>query len=170
MIAVSEATQRALEAAQVDVPGEVIPNGLDVAAFRDVAVDAPALLRAVGQPEGAKIIGWAGRLGEEKNWRLFLQLAAALSAEREDVVFWLAGGGESHGGGDRLRAAMRDYPLAERLRWFPVLDYGEMPRFYHAIAASGGVFTLTSRQEAFGMVLLPGPLGGLRRGGAGGGV
>jgi glycosyltransferase involved in cell wall biosynthesis len=112
------------------------------------------MLRAVGQPEAAKIIGWAGRLGEEKNWRLFLQLAASLGAARGDVAFWLAGGGESHGGGDRLREAVREYQLEERLRWFRVLEYDEMPRFYQAIAASGGVFTLTSREESFGMVLL----------------
>jgi len=41
--------------------------------------------------------------------------------------------------------------LSQRLRWFPRVNHEDMPRFFSAVARSGGVSVITSRAESFGM-------------------
>lgn len=130
----------ALDAA--GLPVRVAPNPVDTELFRFVRPEA-SLLRP--------IIGWVGRLEDQKNWRHFLDVASVL-AELRDVEFVLVGGVAAS---DPVKTELRDRAsalgLLGRLRWIPSLAYGRMPALYSALAASGGCLVPTSTFEPFGM-------------------
>jgi len=101
-----------------------------------------------------KIIGWVGRIDPLKNWKDFLAIAEKFVG-REDVEFWMIGGGGSE---EEQRASFRKEltkrSIASKLRWWPLVPNDKMPLFYSMIADSGGCVVFTSRCESFGFVIL----------------
>ena len=128
------------------VPIRVVPNPVDTTLFRPTG---PAI--APPRP----LVGWVGRLEPEKNWRLFLTIAAELARARDDVDFLVVGGWAVTDQAKRdFLAAVKDAALIDRLRWVSSLSYEQMPRFYGLLAASGGCLLPTSLFEPFGMSLV----------------
>lgn len=90
------------------------------------------------------IVAFVGRATAiEKNFPRFTRVAERL--ERRGMRIWIA---------DPHEASLADFPAHEcgRIspeRWGRVL-HAEMPAFYRAVAASGGVVLSTSRSEGFG--------------------
>ena len=124
----------------------VVPNFVDPGEFFPVSATTP--------PTGPKIVGWIGQLDRLKNWRAFLDVADRL-ADRGDVEFWVVGGGASSEDSRRsFRLRVCNSRLATTLRWWPSVPHRTMPLVYHLIAASGGVATLTTRCESFGLAAL----------------
>lgn len=128
------------------LPIRVVPNPVDSAAFRF----APP-----GSPGPVPLLAWVGRLEEQKNWRHFLELAAAVARRRSRTEFLVVGGvAASDAVKKEFRERVAALDLMGRLRWIPWLAYGRMPALYSAVAASGGCLVPTSSFEPFGMSAL----------------
>ena len=128
------------------IPCFVAPNCVDTERFR--------LAQPTASLNGPVVL-WVGKLDDHKNWRGFLEAAAAIAASRQDCSFWMVGG-ESAADGvalELLEEAGR-LRLLQRLHWLPRIEYEQMPAVYSAVAASGGVCLSTSRDEAFGMSIV----------------
>jgi glycosyltransferase involved in cell wall biosynthesis len=99
-----------------------------------------------------KLLGWVGRLEPEKNWRHFLEIAAALARVRRDLDFLVVGGWAVTDVVKRdFLATVKALDLVDRLQWVSSLAYEHMPRLYSLLAASGGALVPTSVIEPFGM-------------------
>lgn len=72
---------------------QVIHSCIDIAAFRDVAVDVPAVRASLGIPPEAPVIGTIGRLAPQKAPQDFVRMAALVHAARPDTHFVWVGGG-----------------------------------------------------------------------------
>ena len=101
------------------------------------------------------IVGWVGRLDDQKNWLGFVNLAERIAQARPNAQFWLVGGLMAHRDTksqfvDRILSSA----LAERFCWLPAVPYDLMPRIYAAIGRSGGCVVSTSVNESFGMVAI----------------
>ncbi len=128
------------------IPLRVVPNPVDTELFR-LAEPAVSPRR--------KLLGWVGRLEPEKNWRHFLDVAAALARTRDDVGFLVVGGwAVTDGVKQEFLEAVKERELVDRLDWVSSLPYERMPRFYSLLAASGGCLLPTSVVEPFGMSLI----------------
>ena len=64
----------------------VIPNPVPVARY-ELAEPSKRFV----PPPGKRIIAWVGRITQQKNWRLFVDIAHTLRQQRDDVCFWLVG-------------------------------------------------------------------------------
>ncbi|MDG2306588.1 MAG: glycosyltransferase family 4 protein [Candidatus Binatia bacterium] len=128
------------------LPSVVVPNPVDTKLFRFTLPDRPAL---------APMIGWVGRLEDQKNWRHFLEVAGAVARRRPQTEFVVVGGLAAPEVVKReFRERVASLDLMGRLRWIPSLAYGRMPALYSALAASGGALVPTSSFEPFGMTVL----------------
>lgn len=67
----------------------VIPNGVDLRRFR--GSDAAATRRSLGIPDGARLVGVVSRLSRLKGIEHFLQAAALLSADDDNIRFVIVG-------------------------------------------------------------------------------
>jgi glycosyltransferase involved in cell wall biosynthesis len=136
------------------VPLAIIPNAVPLEDFQP----NPAVLKQVQEQlelsPNQRLIAWVGRLDPPKNYRLFLRLARRLADVRDDVLFWMAGGGEYPQGVENLKQMVSELGLESHLRWFPLIEHEDMPAFYHAVAASQGVLVITSVVEGFCLVAL----------------
>jgi len=105
-------------------------------------------------PPNRRIVCWVGRIDPLKNWPDFLAIADRL-ADRDDVEFWMVGGGGSKPDmRTDFRKALGKTRIAARLRWWPLLPNARMPLLYHVVAASGGTVVLTTKCESFGFAAL----------------
>lgn len=92
VVAVSEYTKKKL--IELHVPEgkiEVIHNGIDVSSF--AGVGKGSLRQTLGLEEGAKVIGYIGRLGQEKGIPYLLEAAETICRSTRDVYFVLIGEG-----------------------------------------------------------------------------
>ena len=128
----------------------VVPLPTDVNAFCP-----DPLLRAHGRrelaiPAGASLIGYAGKLVEEKGLHTLWRAFEAVARDREDVHLALAGGGPLK---DALQERARLSGLGERLHLPGVIHNDNLPAFMNAL----DVFVLPSEtrpnwREQFGRV------------------
>lgn len=95
----------------------------------------------------APIIAWAGRAKDikQKDFAKFTRVAALLKAKGFRI--WVADG--SGGTPEEFRG--EGYAALDYDRWSR-LTMAEIPEFYRAVAASGGMVLMTSRYEALGLV------------------
>lgn len=159
LVVPSQYLARAVRRAGIEVEPIVVYNGVDTDSF-----SPPHHLTT--SPPRQRILAWCGRFGTEKNWRLFVKVAAALAERGDqgvspDLTFWVAGGGETKPEArkfealiEKVGAGLRPSSLPERFQWFPWLDYEEMPAFYRAVAASRGLLVHTASREALGLALI----------------
>ena len=119
-----------------DLHVDAIPN----------SIDAERFTLGDGAAAGAPIVAWVGRTTSiaQKNFPRFLRVGAILA--RRGVRLWVA---DAHGS-DWSWFEQRGYvrPPIERWEQLPQQD---MPEFYRAVAASGGVLLMTSPTEGFGL-------------------
>lgn len=132
--------------ARAGIPSVVVPNPVDTELFRFV----PPAGRAP-----APMIGWVGRLEDQKNWRHFVDVAGAVARRRPQTQFVVVGGlAAPQTVKTEFRERVAALDLMGRLRWIPALAYRRMPALYSALAASGGALVPTSSFEPFGMTVL----------------
>ena len=127
----------ALEQPYTDLAVDFIYNGIDIDRFsipERFDTEAP-------------IIAWAGRAKDikQKDFAKFTRVAALLKAKGFRI--WVADG--SGGTPEDFRG--EGYATLDYDRWSR-LTMAEIPEFYRAVAASGGVVLMTSRYEALGLV------------------
>ncbi|WP_236639951.1 glycosyltransferase family 4 protein [Salinigranum halophilum] len=117
----------------------MIPHGVDTDRFRPHEEVHPT----VG-PEKFTVLT-VGRLGSRKGIGLAIRGIAAL--DDPDVEFLIAGTGRHE---ERLRTLARDLGVADQVRFLGYVPDEELPLLY----SSADVFSLTSRYEGLGLVLL----------------
>jgi glycosyltransferase involved in cell wall biosynthesis len=102
-----------------------------------------------------KVIGWVGRLEEQKNWNHFLDIASGLSEKRDELLFLIVGG---HYADEKIKkkflSTVKELNLIDCLKWVSYLQYDRMPGVYSLMGASGGCFVATSTLESFGMTVI----------------
>ena len=138
IFAVSASTRNLLRERE-NVPAAkitLLPNAVDTERFRPADESGRAAARAeLGLPSGAAVVAGLGRLHPQKNWPLFLRLAARFP----EAVFVIAGTGPEE---ERLRARA---PANVRFAGF---------RDARTVLAAADVFLLTSDYEGTPMTLL----------------
>lgn len=101
-----------------------------------------------------KIILWIGKLDYHKNWESFLSIAGKIAQIRDGFEFWLVGGyTNSTAVQDLMKNNVSQYGLQDVFKWFPCIEYRDMPNIYAMAAKSGGMYISTSTNESFGMTI-----------------
>lgn len=99
----------------------VILNGIDVDLFQPDPRARHQVRSEWAIPENVKLIGLIGRLDPVKGHPVFLEAAARLARERQDVSFICLGEGPQHYR-DQLIQTGRDLGLEDRLLWVRTRD------------------------------------------------
>lgn len=123
----------------------LVPNAIDLRRFSPSTIDRCESRATLGLPPEAPVIAGVGRLNPQKNFSLFLEIAAAVSAEIPNARFLLAGEGPEEA---LLREQSRRLGLAER-----VVFAGYIPDTRVVYSASD-ILLMPSRFEGLPMTLL----------------
>jgi glycosyltransferase involved in cell wall biosynthesis len=133
-------------------PIHVIPTGLKL---RPPVPPDPEFPRgALGIPEAAPLVLFAGRLAREKNLDLLLESFLRVREAVPDAWLLLAGSGPAEA---ETRARVGELGLGERVRFAGFVKPEEMPRVY----AASDVFAFTSLTDTQGLVLTEAKAAGL---------
>jgi glycosyltransferase involved in cell wall biosynthesis len=147
VIAVSESARAFVETHE-GVPAartSTIHNGIDCTQFQPQPEERAAARARWGLPPEAFVVAGIGRLTHQKNFALFLEVAAAVRKDHPDTHFVIAGTGEDE-------AALRAHAAALGLNGHVhFLGYvGEMAALYPAL----DLLLLTSRYEGLPITIL----------------
>lgn len=125
----------------------VINNSVDLSRFSPQGgPDAQAQLRQRwGLPTDSLVVGGVGRLDYQKNFSLFLEVAAEVSAHLPQVIFVIAGEGPELGA---LEELSRTLGISSRVRFLGFVK--EMPEFYQSL----DLLLLTSHFEGTPLTVL----------------
>lgn len=116
IVCCSEASLRVHAALGYDAARmQVIPNGVDLTAFRPDPPAGPSLRQELGLPDDAPLVGMAARWHAQKDHPTFLRAAAQVAARRPDVRFLLCGEAIDEGN-DALGRLLRELGLASSVR------------------------------------------------------
>jgi glycosyltransferase involved in cell wall biosynthesis len=155
VIAVSGSTRRYLLDRE-DLPDDfvtLIPNGIDSKEFhppnKSSREDAK---KTMGLPLEAFLIGGVGRLVEQKNFELFLEVAARVVGLHPEALFIVAGTGPLEA---ELKEKADQLGLSDKVRFLG--HVGDRVKLYHALDA----LLITSDFEGTPMVLLEAMASGL---------
>ena len=145
--AVSESTRRFLVTEEGVATERVTTthNGIDLALFQPRPEQRAEARKRWALPDGAFVIAGIGRLIYQKNFALFLDVAAEVLKRHPHAFFVLAGTGEDE---DALRAQAAQYGISERVRFLGYV--GEMTALYPAL----DLLLLTSRYEGLPITIL----------------
>lgn len=124
VIAPSKGMRNVLEGFGVDVPIDVVPNGVDIRPFlHPVQVKDR---REFGiQPEDVLLI-YSGRLGPEKNLPFLLRSFAGVAHAYEHVHLMLLGDGPERG---NLEESIRNMQMNHRVHFTGMIPYHEIPGY-----------------------------------------
>lgn len=144
VIAPSRSIARLLEDRQVNKPIEVVPTGINTAAFAEGRNGR--YRRRLGIPGDAVVIGHVGRLAKEKNLAFLAESVAACLRAAPQAVFLLVGDGDAH---DEMMRILAEQDHQHRI-FHPGKQTGEdLTDAYAAIDC----FAFSSQTETQGMVL-----------------
>lgn len=148
-IAVSEGIGRSLVHGGAKAEAvAVIPNGIDYAVvFNPRRIQREAARAGYGIEDGSFVIGFAGRMSEEKNPLAFLAVAMPILTVHRHARLLVAGDGPMTAA---FRKAARRAGVADRLHYPSNLDRSAMPEFY----AACDVLVMVSRFEGTPLVIL----------------
>lgn len=147
VIAVSQSTRDYLVEHERMPPDRVttIHNGIDLEVFHPCREQHAAARQHLGLPPDAFIVAGIGRLSYQKNFSLFIDVAAAVVAQRPAAYFVIAGTGPEE---QQLRDHAARLGIDQRVRFLGYVD--DMPNFYPAVDA----LLLTSRYEGLPITIL----------------
>ena len=130
VIAPSPGLRDVLRALNVDVPIEVVPNGVDLARLQQ---DIPPMPRhAFGFAEGHVILVYTGRLSREKNLTLLLRAFKGVVEAFPQARLLLVGDGPER---DNLEDRVKYMGLREQVRFTGMVPYEDIPRYLKAADA-----------------------------------
>ena len=147
VIAVSEST-RDFVVQKEGVPptrATTIHNGIDLEKFRPRPEARSGARERWKLPADAFVIAGIGRLTYQKNFALFLDIAAAICARHPKAIFVLVGTGEDEAA---LRAQAEKLGLGDRVRFLGYVP--DMPALWPALDC----LLLTSRYEGLPITIL----------------
>jgi glycosyltransferase involved in cell wall biosynthesis len=147
VIAVSQSTRDYLLEHERMPPDRVttIHNGIDLDVFHPSPGHRAAARQRLALPPDAFIVAGIGRLSYQKNFSLFIDVAAAVLAQRPAAYFVIAGTGPEE---RQLRARAARLGIDQRLRFLGYVS--DMPQLYPAVDA----LLLTSRYEGLPITIL----------------
>jgi glycosyltransferase involved in cell wall biosynthesis len=122
-----------------------IHNGIDLEVFHPRRDQSAAARERLGFPPDAFIVAGIGRLSYQKNFSLFIDVAAAVLARQPTAYFVIAGTGPED---QQLRERAARLGIDQRLRFLGYV--GDMPGLYPAVDA----LLLTSRYEGLPITIL----------------
>ena len=108
----------------VDVPIEVVPNGVDLQPFRQPI--QPINRSEFGYGPDDVILVYAGRLGPEKNLPFLLRSFAGTAQAYDHVALFLVGDGPER---DNLQDRVRHMGLTKRVHFTGMLPYTDVPGY-----------------------------------------
>ncbi len=102
------------------------------------------------------IIGWVGRLEENKNWRDFLMIGAKLIRKNPSIRLWMFEDSTLAPPDQRkaFETVIKQLNLQSHLTVFANLPHDRMADHYSMIGDSGGFLCSTSKVEGFGYAVL----------------
>ena len=145
--AVSESTRKFLLTHEgvPEARTSTIRNGIDLAVFQPQTERRAEARKKWALPDGAFVVAGIGRLTFQKNFALFLDVAAEVVKRHPHACFVIAGTG---GDETALRAQAAALGLGERVRFLGYV--GEMSALYPAL----DMLLLTSRYEGLPITIL----------------
>lgn len=122
---------------------KVIYNGIEVEKYQEKS-DKQKIMKELGIPIDAIIIGMVGRISEQKSPETFVEIANKLKSKIENCYFILVGDGELR---SRVEKKIDEYSLKDK---FLITGWtSEVARY----VSTFNVALLTSKWEGFGLVL-----------------
>ncbi|MFP7446048.1 glycosyltransferase [Bacillus infantis] len=102
------------------------------------------------------IIGWVGRLEENKNWKDFLMIGAKLIRQNPSIKLWMFEDSTLAPPDQRtaFETVIKQLNLQSHLTVFANLPHDRMADHYSMIGDSGGFLCSTSKVEGFGYAVL----------------
>lgn len=106
--------------------------------------------------EPAPVMGWVGRIEENKNWRDFLKISHHLKKLHPQLKIWMFEDSTLCSPEQRaqFRKLVQELGLEDSLTLQDNVPNAEMPDYYSRIADSGGLLCSTSKLEGFGYAVL----------------
>ncbi|MEW6732296.1 MAG: glycosyltransferase family 4 protein [Acidobacteriota bacterium] len=150
LVAVSQQVGRSL--LDLGVPADritTIYNGVDPQLYR--RIDGTPLRRALGVPETAQVVTIIGRITPWKGHQIFIDAAAELLRQRDDIYFLVVGGvfNEDQAFAEQLQMRVKEAGLTNHLHFLAFRkDVAEV------YSASDIVVHCSLKPEAFGRVLI----------------
>nr|WP_309101228.1 glycosyltransferase [Fredinandcohnia onubensis] len=98
------------------------------------------------------IVGWVGRLDQNKNWVEFIKLGASLREMYPNIQLWFFHDPTVISKKERKKftAWVQKFNLTENLIVYENISREDMAKYYSMIAKSGGFVCSTSKLEGFG--------------------
>ena len=125
VITPSAGMERILRQLNVDVPIEVVPNGVDLQNFHSAT---PLSRTEFGYKEDDILLVYAGRIALEKNLPFLLKSFKGISQAMPDVYLLLIGGGVQQYE-DEIRSLVNELKLGERVRLTSRISYDQLPAY-----------------------------------------
>jgi 1,2-diacylglycerol 3-alpha-glucosyltransferase len=144
VIAPSQSVADMLRERGVETRIEVIPTGVDV--DRIAHGDAAGFREKHGIPEDAFVVGYVGRLAQEKNLHVLADQVARFLEQEPRAFFLIVGSGPAEA---EIRDALQPASVSDRWRLAGTLTGQELIDAYHAL----DVFAFASQTETQGMVV-----------------
>lgn len=106
--------------------------------------------------ESNSIIGWVGRLEENKNWRAFLDICAGLVRYNNSLRIWVFSDDNLNSPSEKtdFQQKVQNLNLANHITHYSNVPHRQMPTFYSRIGNSGGFLLSTSKVEGFGYAII----------------
>ncbi|UKJ83556.1 glycosyltransferase (plasmid) [Priestia megaterium] len=106
--------------------------------------------------EDRPIIGWVGRIEENKNWKDFLSIGAKLIQENASIQLWMFEDNTLSTPAERLafERKIEELNLKSNLTIHANRPHSEMAKYFSIIGDSGGFLCSTSKVEGFGYAVL----------------
>lgn len=144
-VAPTPSIARIIKKRGVEVPVEVIPTGIDLDQFANG--DRSACREAYGIPDEAFVMGYLGRVVEEKNVTYLARAAARVLKNHPDAWYLIAGDGEE---GSSLETFFENEGVADRVVMTGNLTGPDIANAYAAM----DLFLFASKTDTQGIVIL----------------
>ncbi|WP_350298997.1 glycosyltransferase [Peribacillus frigoritolerans] len=102
------------------------------------------------------IIGWVGRLEENKNWKDFLSIGSKLITKNPSIQLWMFEDDTLSNQEERLafEEKVNELNLKSNLTMYVNQPHSKMAEYFSIIGDSGGFLCSTSKVEGFGYAVL----------------
>lgn len=114
--------------------------------------------RATNKVEKHPIIGWVGRIEENKNWKGFLDISYNLIKTNPHIKLWMFIDSSltDPSQKEKFEDTLHQYKLIHNLNIHDNIPHQKMPEYYSIIRDSGGFLCSTSKVEGFGYAIVEG--------------
>lgn len=102
------------------------------------------------------IIGWVGRIEDNKNWSELLEIASKLKKNKPNLEVWLFEDKSLSQPDERAKfeSKLNILGLQSKIKFFDNVPHHQMADYYSIIGDSGGLLCSTSKVEGFGYAVL----------------